>query len=264
VPKGASAREVFELTAELSKTALAGREPRAIGAGVPGIVAPQGDRVLTAPNIRIAGFPLAARLKARFKSRAVLGNDVSVGLFGEAWRGAARGKKNVIGLFPGTGLGGGAIVDGKILHGAHGAATEFGHIVVVRGGRRCGCGKRGCLEAYSSRSAIEKALGGARMKSKAIKKALSRREWDVVGAVREASEHLADAAVSLRQIFDPELIILGGGLIEACSGFILPIVRQTLDADPFFGKTVGRCPVKAAALGDDAIVVGAARLASLL
>jgi len=264
VPKGASSREVFELAAGLSKAALGGRLPRAIGVGVPGIVSPKGDKVLVAPNIKIAGFPLAARLKDRFKAHAVIGNDVSVGLLGEAWKGAAKGKKNVIGLFPGTGLGGGAIVDGKILLGAHGAAAEFGHIVVVRGGRRCGCGKRGCLEAYSSRSAIEKALGGAQMKSKAIKKALARREWDVVGAVREASEHLADAAVSLRQVFDPELILLGGGLVEACGAFILPIVRKALDTDPFFTRTIGRCPVKAAALGDDAIVVGAAKLASCL
>ena len=102
------------------------------------------------------------------------------------------------------------------------------------------------------------------MKSKAIKKALARREWDVVGAVREASEHLADAAVSLRQVFDPELILLGGGLVEACGAFILPIVRKALDTDPFFTRTIGRCPVKAAALGDDAIVVGAAKLASCL
>jgi glucokinase len=283
VPPGASTRQVFDLAAGLAVDALGEDRARVrgIGVGVPGIVSPKGDKVLSAPNIKIAGFPLAARLKRRFNAPAILGNDVSVALLGEAWKGGARGKSDAIGLFPGTGLGGGAIVGGRILHGANGAATEFGHMIVERGGRRCGCGKRGCLEAYASRTAIEKELRRrlrlgetslitkwadprGKVRSKAWKKALKRRDGTASAVLREAAEHLGDAALSLRQIFDPEVVLLGGGLVEACGKFIVPIVRRRLDADPFFTGTVGPVAVREAVLGDDAIVVGAARLASSL
>lgn len=258
-----------------------GRKPkglRGIGVGAPGIVDPGGRKILVAPNVRLAGFPLVRKLRKRFGVGVALGNDVNLGVLGEQRFGAGKGTENVVGIFPGTGVGGGAIVGGRLMLGAHGAAAELGHVVVDPNGPRCGCGSRGCLEALAGRSAIEReirralrageksvvqALVGGKLdviKSKVLAKALKSGDLVVTRIIRRASEALGSACVSLRHVFDPELFILGGGLIEACGDFILPIVQRSLDHDPLFAK-VSACRAVPSRLGDDAVILGAAALA---
>ncbi|MFH2201842.1 MAG: ROK family protein [Elusimicrobiota bacterium] len=285
VPKGAGRTALFGIMRGILKGLIAkaprGAKPQAIGAGVPGIVDAARGRILIAPNIDLSGFPVGPRLSRAFALPAAIGNDVNVALLGEQWLGAAKGRRNVIGLFPGTGVGGGIIVNGSLLTGAHGAGAELGHLVMLPGGPRCGCGNRGCLEAFASRRAIERRIRKAVnageksaikklnkgtldiIRSKVLKKALKRKDRVATRAVGAAALVFGDACVSLRHIFDPELFVFGGGLIEACGKFILPIVRKRLDRDPFF-KSVGRCPVVPSALGDDAVILGAAALAKEL
>ncbi len=129
---------------------------KGIGVGVPGIVDTRNHHILAAPNIALTGFPLSASLKRKYHMRVVMTNDVNAGLLGEAWLGAARGLSHVVGIFPGTGVGGAVISDGKLLLGAQGAATELGHVIVSIDGPLCHCGNRGCLEALTSRWAIER------------------------------------------------------------------------------------------------------------
>jgi len=282
-PRAKSAGEVMKAVVRAVRDVLAGagrkaRRLRAIGIGVPGLVDAKTGKVLVAPNIPIAGFPIAEELERRFGVPVAIGNDVNLGVLGESWRGAGRGVEDFVGIFPGTGIGGGVISGGRLLTGAHGAAAELGHVVLDPRGPRCGCGARGCLEAYASRTAIERDIragvkagertgiielnGGGldQIKSKVLANALRRRDPLVTRVLREAAERLGDGCVSLRHCFDPELFILGGGVIEACGAFILPIVKKRLAADPLF-RAIGSCRVARSSLGDDAVVLGAVALA---
>jgi glucokinase len=251
---------------------------KGIGVGVPGIVDTRHHRILAAPNISLTGFPLSSSLKRRFKIPVVMTNDVNAGLLGEAWLGAAKGLSHVVGIFPGTGVGGAAITDGKLLLGAHGAATELGHVIMSLDGPLCHCGNRGCLEALTSRWAIERDIRLAvkegkttivtklndgkldMIKSRILKEALSKNDAVVKSVMTKVSKTLGKAAVSLNHTFNPQAIIFGGGVIKACGDFILPIVKKEVNADPFF-KQFNTCRILPSKLGDDAVMLGAAHLA---
>ena len=122
---------------------------RGIGVGIPGIATPKTNKIIVTPNIRLAGFPLKAELTRRFKTKIIIDNDVNCGLLGEQWLGSARRSKNVIGLFPGTGIGGAIMIDGKLITGTQGAAAELGHMIIDFKGPICSCGNYGCLEALA-------------------------------------------------------------------------------------------------------------------
>jgi glucokinase len=244
-----------------------------IGAGFPGIVSPQGE-IVAAPNLPFSQRHLGRFLTQRYKVKTVVGNDVNVGLLGEYWLGIARRRESVIGIFPGTGIGGAVMVGGRLLAGAHGAAGEFGHMMMDPHGPKCHCGNKGCLEAFAGRWAIErdvrarlrkgkksKLLKGklSPIKSKLLAKGIAKKDPTVLFVMTRAARMLGLAAVSLRHLYDPELMVFGGGVIEACGDFILPIVRKAVKADPFFQR-LGDCEIAASALGDDAVLLGAVAL----
>ncbi len=248
-----------------------------IGIGIPGIV-DNHFHILATPNIDLAGYPLCAKMSKKFHVKVVAGNDVNLGLLGEQWLGAAKKVKNVIGLFPGTGVGGAIIINGKLLIGTQGAAAEFGHIIMCADGPACSCGNHGCLEALTGRWAIERDIRASvkqghktlitkltdgkltSIKSKFLKAALKAQDPLTTQVMTKAAHFLGLACINLRHIFNPELIILGGGVIEACGGFLLPIINKTFHADPFFAK-IDRCQISASKLGDDAVILGAVALA---
>jgi len=251
---------------------------KGIGVGVPGIVDTRNHHILAAPNIALTGFPLSASLKRKFHKRVVMANDVNAGLSGEAWLGAAKGLSHVVGIFPGTGVGGAVISDGQLLLGVQGAATELGHVIVSLDGPLCHCGNHGCLESLTSRWAIERdirlAVKSGRktivtklndgkldtIKSRILKEALGKNDAVVTSVMARAARVLGKTAVSLNHMFNPQAIIFGGGVIKACGDFILPIVMKEVNADPFF-KKFNTCRILPSQLGDDAVLLGAARLA---
>ncbi|MDZ4243232.1 MAG: ROK family protein [Candidatus Omnitrophota bacterium] len=253
-------------------------DARGIGIGIPGLVGPNNQDILATPNIRLAGFPLWKNLRKIFNGPIAINNDVNVGLLGEQWLGAARDAKDVLGLFPGTGVGGGIIINGKLVTGTRGAASEFGHMIMALNGPPCSCGNRGCLEALASRWSIERDIRAAvrkgrktvitdltggdlsAIKSRVLKQALKAKDPLARDVVSKAADALGAACVSLNHIFNPEMIVLGGGVIEACGNFILPRVRKAVDADPFFSKDINRCRVVESQLGDDAVILGAVAL----
>ena len=243
-----------------------------MGVGIPGIV--RDGRVLVAPNIALDRCDIAQALAKKFKLPVVAGNDVNLGLLGEKWLGAARNTDDVIGLFPGTGVGGAIILNNTLTEGINGAAAELGHMVMDINGPRCSCGNRGCLEALAGRWAIERDIRSAvkngaktvltrsgkdltKIKSKRLRQALDDNDALVTRVIRDAARVLGMACVSLRHIFDPEMIVLGGGLIEACGKYILPSVRDAVKHDVFF-RTLTPCRIVESQLGDDAIICGAA------
>ncbi len=250
---------------------------KGIGVGVPGIVDTKTGRILEAPNINLSHFPLREKIKEKFYCPVEIGNDVNLGLLGENWLGAGQKADNIVGIFPGTGIGGGVMINKELLTGTHGAAGEIGHIIVIPNGPKCTCGNSGCLEAISSRWAMERdirryikhgrksiitKLNGKsihQIKSKVFRKAFKRHDTLTLQIMREVCKNLGLACISLRHIFDPEKILFGGGLIEACGDFMLPEIRKIFNKDPFF-KRLPKCPLVASRLKDDAVILGAVYL----
>lgn len=251
----------------------------ALGIAIPGVVDPDEARVVVTPNMSLSGVAIGAHLEGRYKIPVAVGNDCNLGTLGEKWLGSARKAQSALGIFVGTGIGGGFVERGKLWRGAREAASEIGHIVMQIDGPLCGCGNRGCLEALASRSAIERDLRQAIaegrssvlpeilegdlsvIRSGAIRKALDAEDSLVTEVVRRASEVLGYACLTVRHLLDPEVIVLGGGVVEACSGFILPIVENTVGSDQLPGARESGY-VLLSALGDDAVVLGAVALAA--
>jgi glucokinase len=257
--------------ADISRQAILG-----IGIAVPGIVDNSG-KVIVTPNTNLSGTPLQKALEKKFKTKVAVGNDANLGLLGEKWIGAGHKVQNIVGIFPGTGIGGGVIVNGHFITGKDGAAAELGHITVDTNGPPCSCGNIGCLEAFAGRWAIERDIraeakkgrktmltqlagkGLKQIKSGALAEALKARDKLTVRVMTNAAHMLAKGCVSLNHIFNPEMFLFGGGLIEACGDFLLPIIERTIKNDPFFAK-LGTPKIARAKLNDDAIMLGAVAL----
>jgi glucokinase len=269
---------LFELIADLQGSLdIKISQIKGIGIGVPGIVDTSNHKILAAPNINLSGFPLSVHLKKKYKTKIAMTNDVNANLLGEAWLGAACGLDNVIAIAPGTGVGGAVLVNGKLLLGTQGAATELGHMIMQINGPLCHCGNHGCLEALTSRWAMERDIralikkrrksmvkqlnnGSLRtIKSRVLKEALSKKDPVVTEVVRQASCVLGQASISLNHTFNPQAIVFGGGVIKSCGFFMLPIIEKALKADPFF-KGFNTCRILQSSLGDDAVLVGAVAL----
>lgn len=285
-PKNGHSSQVIRVIAGVIQEILEEkRVPRkaikGIGIGIPGVVDATRKKIITTPNIGLSGVALARILERRFHIKTLLENDVNLGTLGEKYFGVAKKARHVIGLFPGTGIGGGIIINNQLFSGAHGAAGELGHMTLRLNGPLCGCGHHGCLEALASRWAIERDIHKAVregqktiikklvknkfgvIKSGVLKEALKRNDRTTKRILTEKSMVIGQACVSLRHIFDPEMIVLGGGLIEACGHFMLPIIKRSVASDRFFNK-IEPCPVVASKLADDAVLLGAAALFKLV
>ena len=260
----------------LAEQTLKPKDIAGIGLTIPGVVDPDEGRVVVTPNMDFSGLEVVSPVEDKFGCPVALGDDVNMGTLGEKWLGAARHARSAVGIFVGTGIGGGVIIDGKLVRGAREAAGEVGHMVMQIGGPLCGCGNRGCFEALASRSAIERdireavAAGresvvtqfleeGEVLKSKALLRALEAKDPVVTEVMTRASEVLGYACLTVRHLLDPDVIVLGGGVIEACGKFVLPIVQKIVADDALPGARPGACVV-GSELGDDAIVLGAVAL----
>lgn len=265
----------------LRKGGLTPSDLTAIGIAVPGVVDPDAARVVVAPNMNLTGVEIGALLASRFKAPIAVGNDGNFGALGETWLGSARNARSALYICIGTGIGSGFVQNGKLWRGARESAGEIGHMVMQLGGPLCGCGGHGCFESLASRTAIERELragiaagrssalselaGGdlSVIRSGMIRKALEVEDPLVCEVMRHAAEVLGQACINVRHLFDPQAIVLGGGVVEACSGFIMPIVENIVGRDPLPAARDGG-HVLLSALGDDAVVLGAVAAARRL
>ncbi|MEI8176598.1 MAG: ROK family protein, partial [Candidatus Omnitrophota bacterium] len=248
-----------------------------IGIGVPGIIDSASGTILAVSNMKLTGVSLAGALKKELRVPVAIENDVKAGLLGEHWLGAAQGCANAVGLFIGTGIGGAIILENQLLTGFHHPTGEFGHAIVALDGPVCGCGSRGCLEALAGRWAIERDIKDAlrageksaitdicgknppSIKSRALAEALKAGDPLVTKVLKRASKAIGLSCISIQRTIDPEVIVLGGGVIEACGDFIFPIVRKTAAADRLLPEKFA-CRVVLSRLGDEAIIFGAVAL----
>lgn len=247
----------------------------ATGVAVPGPLNVRTGVVYAAPHVKAwRTFPLRRNLERRLRRTVVVENDANAWALGEFWRGAARGKKDVVLLTLGTGVGGGLIVGGRIVHGRSGMAGELGHIAVEPGGMRCDCGTSGCLEAYASASGIrglmQQRLGlasGTGLSGKYLDSggefsvrrmtAEARRGDAVAAEVFEISgRYLGVAIASLLNIFNPEMVVIGGGVAGALQ-FMRAAMMREIRARAF-AAAVTQARIVKAALGPAGGVVGAA------
>ena len=244
----------------------------------PGFINPATGVVMASANIPFfKNYPLAAQIQRRFRMRAVVGNDVQTGLYGEYQLGAAKGLKHVIGIFLGTGIGGALIINGQPYTGVSGAAGEVGHVLFDEHGPLCGCGKNGCVEAFAGRLAIasEAAVAAARnrapylaslngtdvklLKSGLLAKAAAQ-DRVIAEIVRAKARIVGTLMANLVNILNPEMIVLGGGLVEAMPRLIVPEAERTMRALAI-GASARHVRVVAAKLGDYSVAMGAAKRA---
>ncbi len=277
---------VAQRTIELAQTAIsAANLPQdapivAIGVGAAGQIDRKVGVVVDAPNLGVKDMHLADILGNQFSKPVRVGNDVEVAALGEYIYGSGRGFNNFVCLFVGTGIGSGIVQNGRLYTGLTGTAGEVGHMVIQAGGRICGCGCRGCLEAYASRTAITKAImaeihhgrssilandaalqmkeGDTIIRSGLLANAIAQGDSLVIEIVTEAADYLGYGLGSVMNFYNPEAILLGGGVIEAI--------------DLLFERAVNRARITAlsapavqtkiirAKLGDFSGVVGAACL----
>ena len=247
----------------------------AISAGMPGVVDSAAGVVIFTPNLPFRDYDLASVMSKKYGVPFYIGNDVNLGVLGEHRYGAAMGKKYVVGLFPGTGMGGGIIVDGELYTGYGFKGAEIGHMIVQADGPKCGCGQRGCLEAFSSKKGMssyiieqtergrtsymsDKIVNGV-FKSSVLKKAIARNDEVALEAVNRACHWMAVATGSLINIFSPEVVVYGGGVMEAVGDIFMEKIEAQVDryCMPSIRSTV---ELKKADLGDYSNIYGALAL----
>lgn len=248
----------------------------AVGTGAPGPLDPDRGVVLRTPNL--VGWddvPLAEKLGDGLGMPAFIENDVNLGTLGEHALGAGKGVRDMVGIFVGTGIGGGLILDGMLRQGWRKACAEVGHMIMLAEGPLCGCGNRGCLEALASRTAIERDIWGGikagresmipglmgksdRLTSGALAEAWEKDDPLVREVLGRSQFYLGLAVASLVNLVDPEMIVLGGGVIEALGEQYLEPIRAV--AYQYFINKRGARDVKIvpAKLGDLAGLLGAA------
>ncbi len=216
---------------------------------------------ICSPNIKILEkVSLAKLLEKKFNLPVHLNNDANAFTLAESIYGAGKDKKKIVGLTLGTGIGGGVILNHELYHGAFTSASEFGHMIIQADGRPCSCGKAGCLEAYASGTAIvleyERRTGFRRDAVNIEKEAKSSLE-PAKSVFLEAASYLAVGLANIINIFEPEVIILGGGLSRN-NNFINSAIKKTKKITA--GKIGEKVKIVKASLGTDAGMIGAALL----
>jgi glucokinase len=253
------------------------RDLGAVGVGAPSAVRADGVAV-NAPNMGWRNVPLVRKLASLVGVPVIAGNDCDVGTMGEFVFGAGRGAGSLVGLFVGTGLGGGIIHHGEMLTGENHLAAELGHMIVSVDGRECGCGHRGCLEAYASKIGMGRCFLAEKRRAK--RSYLAREDVDLANVrssvlakgyragdrlvrevVDEAARFLGIGVANVITCLGPDTVVLGGGVMEALGREMLPRVRAAAKAHVFPPPSFRDTRIVLAQLGDDAVALGAVAFA---
>jgi glucokinase len=273
-PPATTAEQLFQALETLCRGVLleADTDIAAIGVGCGGPMQyPSG--VVSPLNIAVwrQGFPLRERLASAFDRPCVVDNDAKALALGERWQGAGRGSNNMLGMVVSTGVGGGIILDGRLLHGAGGNAGHIGHVIVWPDGPLCGCGARGCVEGVASGSGLARRLGDALAAgvetslapgSTAVDIAAAARQGDVLASelFRTAGAGVGRGIASTAAILDLELVVIGGSIALRAWDLLGPALEAEVRHSARLDFTRGVRVVQAE-LGDNAGLLGAAVLA---
>ena len=245
-----------------------------LGMGVPGMIDSKAGNVIYSNNLKWKDFRIGERVEKLTGLKVKIANDANVAALGEAKFGAAKGQNDVVLFTLGTGVGGGIVADGVLMEGNKSAGAEIGHMVIVAGGEQCTCGRKGCLEAYASATALirdTKRAMEAHKDSKmweigSLDKVTGKTSFDYKDVDPYAKEvvdnyiaHLACGITNAANIFRPQAVLLGGGVCAQGDNLIKPL-QKLVDEEIFAGELGPQVPVKIAELGNSAGILGAAAL----
>ncbi len=279
------ANEIADDMAQAARLAIADAglkigDIAAMGIGSPGAINPETGVIATANNLQFDNVPLCAMMKERMGVDFYLENDASAAAYGEFIAGAGRGTQDFVAITLGTGVGGGILIDGKLYSGFNYAGGELGHMVICYEGEPCTCGRKGCWEAYSSATALIRQTKAAMQADKTtamwemtehnLDNVSGRtafdamRRGDAVGqaVVDQYIRYLACGLSNVINIFQPEILCIGGGISREGETLIAP-VRALLEAERYSRNVDNQTQIKAAELGNDAGIIGAAFLCNL-
>ena len=258
----------------LQKVGLNKDDVEGIGMGVPGMIDSKAGNVIYSNNLRWKDFRIGEKVSQLTGLQVKIANDANVAALGEAKFGAAKGFENVVLLTLGTGVGGGIVAEGKLLEGNKSAGAELGHAVIVANGEQCTCGRKGCLEAYASATALirdTKRAMEAHKDSKmweigSLEKVTGKVAFDYKDSDPYAKEvvenyiaHLAFGITNFANIFRPQVILLGGGVCAQGDALVKPL-QALLNRDIFAGELGPQVEIKIAELENSAGLLGAAAL----
>jgi glucokinase len=260
--------------ADLSMKQVAG-----VGIGAPGAVDFEAGTVIFAPNMDgWKDVPLKKNLEKQLNVPVFVENDANIGVLGVHVAELKAKPKNVVGIFVGTGIGGGLIINGELYNGFNHTAGEIGHMVIDINGPKCGCGNRGCFEALASRTAIfQRVKAGVKegektlltemlgdslddMRSGDLRKAIRRGDKFVSKIIEQVAEYIGIGVSNLVNVLGPDVVVLGGGVIEALADEMSAIITKTAKDHAMPGTMKG-VEIVTSKLGDNAAITGGAVLA---
>ena len=249
-----------------------------VGVGTPGAANRETGEVIFSNNLKFYNVPLRDLVSSRLEGKPVyVENDANAAAYGEAVAGAAKGVKDAIMITRGSGVGGGIIIDGKIYAGSNCYGAEIGHTVISYGGRQCSCGRKGCFESYAS------ATGLINMTKEEMERNKASKMWELAGgsldnvggktsfdAMRAGDEsgakvvdeyisYLACGITNLINIFQPEVLIIGGGICNE-KGYLLDPLYEKVFSEEYSKDEATKTRICTAELGNDAGIIGAAFL----
>lgn len=251
-----------------------------VGVGAPGSVNPKTGFICYSNNLGFVNLPLGEILEKKFGKKVYLENDANAAAFGEQLAGAGKGAEQFVAITLGTGVGGGVIINGHILSGMNSAGGELGHTVIVKDGEPCSCGRNGCWEAYAS------ATGLIRQTKAAMEKDKQSKMWELVNGDIDAvsgrtafdglragdetakavvsgyCEYVACGLTNIINIFQPDVLCIGGGISKEGETLVAPI-REYVEKERYSKNVDKQTIIKAAELGNDAGIIGAAFLGNI-
>lgn len=251
---------------------------RGIGIGAPGAVDPDSGRVIFAPNLDWKDVQLKKALEKQLDVPVFVENDCNICALGVYELELGRKPLHMAGIFVGTGIGGGFIINGQLYSGFNKTAGEVGHMILLAGGPKCSCGNNGCYEALASRTAIFRQIKEAvaqghktlltemlgpkleDLRSGDLRKAIRRGDKLVSRIIEQAAEYSGIAVANLINLLNPEVVVMGGGVIEALEDEMMSVITQTANKRALAGTTKG-VQIIASKLGDEAGISGGAVLA---
>lgn len=258
------AAELVDVLCSLVERVSVGRDSGSdvtVGVGLPGLITPDGV-VRASPNLRGArDTPVGPGVRERLGASVHVENDATMAAFGEWRAGAARGARDAVMVTLGTGIGGGLVMGGVLQRGTNGFAGEIGHMIVDRDGIECPCGRRGCWERYASGSSLARAAGVA--SGEEVVAAARAGDASAVVHLEEFAEWVALGLANLTNLCDPEVIVLGGGVMEA-RDVLFDTVRARFSEALYSPAFRAHPRLEVAALGHRAGAIGAALMAAEL
>lgn len=277
-------KEICDSMAEIALEAIKNAnisidDVESIGIGVPGAVNPETGIIEYSANLFFHNWSIVEMMEERLNTKVKIENDANAAALGEYLAGSAKGAKNAIAITLGTGVGGGIIIDGKIYSGSNFAGAELGHMVIVKGGKECACGRQGCWEAYASATGLinltkEKILTEKpefsymlKLCDDDISNVSGKTAFDAMAAgdpiakqvVEEYISYLATGVVNIINIFQPDVLCVGGGVSNQGENLLAPL-RAIVERERYTKHNDKQTVICRCSLGNDAGIIGAAYL----